>query len=217
VEVGGGGEPRKWWVFPCVEDNTARRSHLRPIWALDITNSSQLDGQAFWPVVWQFSAGWILVYSHHCHLKTTWALEHIRQAWENSPKISRPVNHQQWYTHGSLVHWCSNWLVVKSVPCHLVWTRPFLQIWSHTQTHTDTHTHIYIYTPPCGQIKVSHCGITWIYHEQLLSSPGYTPDVCGLFIKSHKNKLDECFNVYGVAKGEQINVLHRHHDRLAVF
>jgi len=42
------------------------------------------------------------------------------------------------------------------------------------------------------------------------------PDVCGLFIKTHKNKLVECFNVYGVIKGEQINVLQRNHDRLAV-
>jgi len=31
VEVGGGGEPQKWRVFPCIEVNTARRSHLRPI------------------------------------------------------------------------------------------------------------------------------------------------------------------------------------------
>jgi len=31
VEVRGGGEPWKWWIFPCVEVNTARRSHLRPI------------------------------------------------------------------------------------------------------------------------------------------------------------------------------------------
>jgi len=107
-----------YWSWP------ARRSHLRLIWTLDITNSSQFDGQAFGPVVWRFPAGWILVHSHHCHLKTTWSLEHVRQARENSPKKSKPVNHWQWYTHGSLVHWCSNWLVVKSVPCHLDWTRP---------------------------------------------------------------------------------------------
>jgi len=31
VEVGGGGEPQKWWVLPRVEVDTARRSHLRPI------------------------------------------------------------------------------------------------------------------------------------------------------------------------------------------
>jgi len=31
VEVRGGGEPWKWWVLPCVEVDTARRSHLRPI------------------------------------------------------------------------------------------------------------------------------------------------------------------------------------------
>jgi len=24
-------EPQKWWVFPYVEVNTARRSHLRPV------------------------------------------------------------------------------------------------------------------------------------------------------------------------------------------
>jgi len=68
-----------------------------------------------------------------------------------------------------------------------------------------------------GQVKAPRCGITWIYHRQLLSFPGYTPDVCGLFIKTCKNKLVECFNAYGVIKGEQINVLHRNHDRLAVF
>jgi len=64
---------------------------------------------------------------------------------------------------------------------------------------------------------VPRCGITWIYHRWLLSSPCYTPDVYGLFIKTRKNKLVECFNVYGVIKGEQINVLQRNHDRLAVF
>jgi len=105
------------WSWHC------QKVRLRPIWALDIINSSQFDGQAFWPVVWWFPAGWILVYSHHCHLKTTWLSEHVRQARENSPKKSRPVNHWQWYTYESLVHWCSNWLVVKSVPCHLVQTR----------------------------------------------------------------------------------------------
>jgi len=31
VEVGGGGELQKWRVFPRVEVDTARRSHLRPI------------------------------------------------------------------------------------------------------------------------------------------------------------------------------------------
>jgi len=59
-------------------------------------------------------------------------------------------------------------------------------------------------------------GITWINHEQLLSSPGYTPDVCILSIKTRKN-LFECFNAYGVIKDEQINILHRNHDILAVF
>jgi len=34
--------------------------------------------------------------------------EHVRQAQENSPKKSRPLNHWQWHTHGLLVHWCSN-------------------------------------------------------------------------------------------------------------
>jgi len=46
----GGGqewwEPQNWWVFLHVEVDTARKSHLRPIQALDITNSSQFDGQA---------------------------------------------------------------------------------------------------------------------------------------------------------------------------
>jgi len=75
----------------------------------------------------------------------------------------------------------------------------------------------YIYISLCGWIKVLCCGIIWIYHEQLLSSPGYTPDVCILFIKTRKNKLVECFNVYGVIKGEQMNILHRNRNRLAVF
>jgi len=51
VKVRGGGEPRKWQVLPCVEVGTARRSHLRPIWALNVTNSSQFDDQALWLVV----------------------------------------------------------------------------------------------------------------------------------------------------------------------
>jgi len=102
------------WSWP------ARRSHLRPIWTLDITNSIQFDGQAFWPVVWRFPASWMLVHSHHCHLKTTRALKHVRQTLENSPKKSRPVNHWQWHTHGLLVQLIGG----KSVPCHLVRTRP---------------------------------------------------------------------------------------------
>jgi len=80
VEAGGGGEPREWWVFPRVEVDTARRSHLRPICALNITNSSQFNGQAFLPVVWRFSAGWVLVHLHHCHLKIT-------QAHQTGPRI----------------------------------------------------------------------------------------------------------------------------------
>jgi len=51
VEVGGSGESRKWQVFPHVEVDTARRPHMRPIQALDITNSSQFDGQTFCPVM----------------------------------------------------------------------------------------------------------------------------------------------------------------------
>jgi len=39
------------------------------------TDTNQFDGQALWPVVWQFLARWILVQSHHCHLKTTQALQ----------------------------------------------------------------------------------------------------------------------------------------------
>jgi len=57
VEVGGSVEPWKWWVFSYVEVHTARRSHLRLNWVLDITNSSQFDGQAFWLAVWRFSTG----------------------------------------------------------------------------------------------------------------------------------------------------------------
>ena len=59
MEVGGGGELRMWWVFLCVEADTARRSHLKPIQTLDITNSIQFDGQAFCPVVWRFPARWV--------------------------------------------------------------------------------------------------------------------------------------------------------------
>jgi len=92
VEIGGGGEPRKWRVFPHVEVevDTARRSHLRPIQALDITNSSQFDGQPFLLVVWRFLARWVLAHSHHYHLKTTQALKQVRQAREISPSKSRP-------------------------------------------------------------------------------------------------------------------------------
>ena len=46
--------------------------------------------------------------------------EYVRQAWETSPKKSRPGNHWQWYTHGLLVRWCRIWVVVKSQPCHCV-------------------------------------------------------------------------------------------------
>jgi len=120
VEVGGGGEPRKWQVLPRIEVDTTRRSHLRLIWALNVINSSQFDDQAFWPVVWWFPAGWVLVHSHYCHLKTTQALEHIRQAWETSPRKSRPGKQWQWYTHGLLVHWCRNrvgWKVSLAIVC----------------------------------------------------------------------------------------------------
>ena len=44
----------------------------------------------------------------------------------------------------------------------------------------------YNYIPLRGQIKAQRCGITWIHHELLLSSPGYTTDVCGLFDKTHQ-------------------------------
>jgi len=120
VEVRGGGEPQKWWVLPHVEFDTTRRSHPRPIWSLNVTNSRQFDGQAFWPVVWWFPAGWVLVYSCHRYLKTTWALKHVRQVLETSPRKSRPGKQLQWYTHGLLVHWCINQVVVKSQPCHCV-------------------------------------------------------------------------------------------------
>jgi len=88
---------------------------------------------------------------------------------------------------------------------------------SDTHTLYKSSTYLINIPPLHGQIKVPHCGITWIYHRWLLSFPGYTPDVCGLFIKTCKNKLVEYFYAYGVIKGEQINILHRNHDRLAVF
>jgi len=84
--------------------------------SIDITNT----GQVLWPAIWQFPAGWIFVQSHLCHLKATWALEHVRQAWEINPRKNRQVKVWQWYTHGSLAHWCSNWVMMKSMPCHLV-------------------------------------------------------------------------------------------------
>jgi len=135
MKVGDSGEPQKWWVFSCVEVYTARRSHLRPIQALDITNSSQFDGQAFWPVMWQFPAGWVPFQSHHCHLKTTQALKRIRQAWETIPRKNRPGNHWQWCTRGLLVHWCKNWVVVKSQPCHCACGSLLCQIQSQLCTY----------------------------------------------------------------------------------
>jgi len=42
------------------------------------------------------------------------------QACQTSPRKSRPGNHWQWYTHGLLVHWCRNQVVVKSQLCHCV-------------------------------------------------------------------------------------------------
>jgi len=90
VEVGGGGEPWSGGFFHLYKLNTSRCSHLRSVWALYITNSSQFDGQALWPIVWQFPAIWIPVHSHHCHLKATKALEHVRQAQETNPRKYRP-------------------------------------------------------------------------------------------------------------------------------
>jgi len=139
--------------------------YLRPIWALDITNSSQFDEQSFWPVVWWFPTGWVLVHSHHCHLKTTQALKHIRQAWETSPKKSRSVNHCQWYTHGLLVPWCSNWGVVKSMPCHLVRTRSIsvnlVTFKIPILTATNSY-HFYTTTVKIGILYVIEC-ITSIF------------------------------------------------------
>jgi len=91
MEDGGGEKLWKWWVFTCVEVDTARRSHLRPIQALDITNSSQFDGKAFLQAVWRFPAGWVPVQSHYCHLKITQALEHARQAPETSPRKAHQI------------------------------------------------------------------------------------------------------------------------------
>jgi len=127
VEIRGGEEPWKWRVLPRVEVDTTRRSHLRPIWTLNVTNNSQFDGQAFWPVVWQFPAGWVL--------------KRVRQAQETSPRKSRPGKQWQWYTHGLLVYWCRNRVVVKSQPCHCVC------VWIH-----DEHSFIwyskFILSPP---------------------------------------------------------------------
>jgi len=43
---------------------------------------------------------------------------HFRQASEINPSKSRIANYWQRYTHESLVHWYSNQVVMKSVPCH---------------------------------------------------------------------------------------------------
>jgi len=67
------------------------RCHLRPIWAPDITNSSQFDGQTFWPVVWRFPARWILVHSHHCHLKTTRARQTGPRKQPQEKQTSKPL------------------------------------------------------------------------------------------------------------------------------
>jgi len=77
--------------FPSVQ---AEHCHLilRPISALGITNSRQFYGQVYWPVMWLFP---IIPLSSIS--KTTWALKHIKLAWE-----------------------------VKNLPCHLVQTRPVL-------------------------------------------------------------------------------------------
>ena len=162
------------WCWP------ARRSHLRLIWALDITNSSQFDGQSFCIVVWQFPAGWILVYSHRYHLKTTRALRHVKQAQENSPKESRPVNHWQWHTHGWLVHWCSNWLMVKSVPCHLVWTR---LVFTNLVTYINsgvvwsrTGSIIYISISYHREIPYSICKYHFVVHHLIVFNLYYLHD-----------------------------------------
>jgi len=65
---------------------TARWSHLRPICSLNITNSSQFDGQVHWPVMSvKISSQVDALQSHHFHLKTTQALKHVRQAQEKAP------------------------------------------------------------------------------------------------------------------------------------
>jgi len=113
-----------------------------------ILQSSQFDGQSFWPVVWWFPTWWVLVQSHHHHLKTTQALKHIIQAQETSPRKSRSVNHWQSYTHGLLIHWCSNWVVVKSVPCHLVQIRLVLaNLVTYNHGHKGLHDLYYCIKP----------------------------------------------------------------------
>jgi len=37
----------------------------------------------------------------------------MSQAQETSPRKDRPVNEWEWYTCRLLIHWCSNWAVVK--------------------------------------------------------------------------------------------------------
>jgi len=59
AKVGGRGEPQSGEFFHPYKLNTARWSHLKLILALNITNSSQFNGQALWPVVWRFPAGWM--------------------------------------------------------------------------------------------------------------------------------------------------------------
>jgi len=52
VEARGGGEPLSGRFFHVQKLKIAKWSHLMPVQALDITNSSQFDDQAFWPVIW---------------------------------------------------------------------------------------------------------------------------------------------------------------------
>jgi len=115
--------------FPCVEVDTARWSHLKPIWAIDITNSSQFDGQAVWPVVWWFLAGWVLVQSIHYHLKTTQACQTGLRNKPQEKQTREPL--VMIYTHGLLAHWCKNQVMVKSQPCHCMCGNQFFVKSSH--------------------------------------------------------------------------------------
>jgi len=99
----------------------------------------------------------VLVQSYHCHLKTTWGLEHIRQAQETSIRKRWSGNHWQWYTHWLLVHWCRNRVVVKSQPCHCVCRSRLLSNLVTYLQHMYVAIMICIMSYPTGHIATIVC------------------------------------------------------------
>ena len=78
VEVRDDGEPQRGRFFHPYTVNTTRCSHLRPIWAIDIANSSQFDANFIGQSCGNFQLGGCL----STHTTAIWSpLKHIRQAW----------------------------------------------------------------------------------------------------------------------------------------